>query len=125
MAFFGSAIVEHKLNRFDRFCMLFVSVMMFLLCKSYLAKMMAFMLGNKYERHMETIEELIVSEVKLCIDPSEEQFFRGIYPRFSEKLFLWNTSRELYHNCSYCHSCDWARYFLTSPENVDSDTGFN
>lgn len=125
MAFFGSTIVEHKLNRFDRFCMLFISVMMFLLCESYLAKMMAFMLGTKYERHMETIEELIASEINLCVDPSEAAFFRGINPRFSEKLHLWNTSRDLFPNCSYCHSCDWARYFLASPENLDSETGFN
>ncbi|KAL1381228.1 hypothetical protein pipiens_013613 [Culex pipiens pipiens] len=116
---------EHKLRRLDRFCMLFISIVVFLLCESYLIKMLTFMLDTKYERHLQTIDELIASDVPLCIDPTEESFYRSIDSGLVSKLHLENTSQELRCNCSYCHSCDWARYFVGSKENVDPATGFN
>lgn len=107
IVFFGTAIAEHKLPRFQRSMFLTLSIVVFLLSEAYLAKMFSYIMNERYESHLESLEEFERTTIPLCINFEVEEAYRNtilqISPNLHSRLVQRNDSKE-WHDMA---SCSW------------------
>lgn len=117
--FFGSATPEHQLKKVERFVVMSLAVIAFLLNEAYIAKMVSFMLNVRYEKHQETLNEFKNTSIPLCVidEPNQKTYskipiVRLIYKNFSE---MWYDD----DSCTWLVTYRMAELFLTSEHNHD------
>ncbi|EDS28473.1 conserved hypothetical protein [Culex quinquefasciatus] len=98
---------QHKLPRFQRSMFLTLSIVVFLLSEAYLAKMFSYIMNERYESHLESLEEFERTTIPLCINFEVEEAYRNtilqISPNLHSRLVQRNDSKE-WHDMA---SCSW------------------
>lgn len=109
---------------FERMLLLTLSILLFILMEAYQAKMISFILTNKYEPHMRTVEQFLQSPLPICTHSELVVSFLGTYSQdLARKTVLEAEQPTLQTNCSYFTLCETAyRYVHENTENFDSET---
>lgn len=86
---YGFLIDEYKMARIERFTLFSLTVILFLLCESYLAKLFQYLLNNQYEPHLETVEDLHASNYTIY---TESQYHlthvETLFPQLKNRIQL-------------------------------------
>ncbi|KAL1396264.1 hypothetical protein pipiens_010650 [Culex pipiens pipiens] len=129
MIFFGSGISQHKLKRLERLVFVCLIIILFLLCESYLAIMLSYMLNTKYQAHLQTLDELEQSTLSICLKPGEKPalfqlLFREIAPNLANRISAPNSPKRWYdiEYCTWMMRYETAEIFLASSSNLEKET---
>ncbi|EDS38893.1 conserved hypothetical protein [Culex quinquefasciatus] len=96
--FYGSLVNDHKMAKIERFTLFALSVILFLLCESYLAKLFQFLFNYQYEPHLESIDDLLTTN---HIINTEAPFFKihleRSYPQLQNRVHVLSEQTLLHH----------------------------
>lgn len=128
MIFFGSATAEHDLPRIERFVFHALTIVMFLLSESYLARMFSFILNVQYEPHLETLEDFERTTLPVCtnfeINDSYRYFVQNVSAKLLKRLIHRTDAKQWYDisACSWLVFNQMAEAFLEYKFNYDPIT---
>ncbi|KAL1378292.1 hypothetical protein pipiens_015676 [Culex pipiens pipiens] len=129
MIFFGSKTAGHKLKTLERLVLVCFLIHYFLLCESYLAIMLSYMLNTKYQTHLQTLDELEQSSLSICLGSENglaayKNFFNVVSPKLADRVVIKNFSKHWYdvESCSWVMRYEVAEVFLVSPSNHERGT---
>ncbi|EDS26964.1 conserved hypothetical protein [Culex quinquefasciatus] len=115
--------------RSERLLSASLTVIIFLLCESYLAIMVSYMLDVKYQDHLQTIDDLERSSISYCLKPGEDleiykRFFNVFSPTLVGRIIRPKTSNHWYdiESCTWMLRHEVAQVFLGSEQNYDRNT---
>lgn len=125
--FYGSLIREYEMAKIERFTLFALSVILFLLCESYLAKLFQFLFNYQYEPHLESIEDLLTTN---HVINTEAPFFKihleRSYPQLQNRVHVLSEPYLLLHPepdmilGTLCHT---AHSYALSRQNFHPGTG--
>lgn len=129
MIFFGSKTAGHKLTTLERLVLVCFMINFFLLCESYLAIMLSYMLNTKYQPHLQTLDELEQSSLSICLRSGKslaayKNFFNVVSPKLEDRVVIKNFSNHWYdvESCSWVMRYEVAEVFLVSSSNYERGT---
>lgn len=124
---YGVVIRDHDLTQVERFSLHLLIVILFILTESYQAKMIQFMVENKYEAHVSSMDEFLASDAVIhTYSTMYKTFLLLQFPQLlnSGKVIL--TPNETFTNQTSVvifTSCVAANAFVNSVDNIDPQTG--
>lgn len=109
-----------KIILLRRFCLHGLSIMTFVLSKSYLAKMLQFFFNSKYEPHISSMDEFTATNLIIsCPTELACYLLRFMYPKLSERIILESSAT----NVALYKLCEATFIYLNSVGNIDQETG--
>lgn len=126
MTFFGPAIAEHRMGCVERTTFCLLSVLLFVLCEAYLAKLLTFILTTRYEKHVQTLDEFIQSGISVLVDNSTVTFWKQYRPEILKRAVFIHRVPNLFDPrfLSYARlmNCVNAKVNVEALSNIDPVT---
>ncbi|KXJ83339.1 hypothetical protein RP20_CCG006094 [Aedes albopictus] len=85
---FGPPIAEHEMRFIERTTFCALSVLMFILCETYIAKMLAFMISMKYQPYFETVADFVESDIPTLMRNTSVEYWMRYRPELLETAAL-------------------------------------
>lgn len=124
---YGVVISDQNLTPIERFSLHLLLVIMFILTESYQAKMLQFIVENKYEGHVSSMDEFLASDAVIhTYSIMYRTFLLRQFPQLlhSDRVIL--TLNETFKNPTSVvifTSCVAANAYVGSVDNIDPQTG--
>lgn len=124
---YGVVINDQDLTLVERFTVHLLTVVLFMLTESYQAKMLQFIIENKYEHHISSMDEVLATGATIhTYSTAYRTFLLNQFPSLLESGRVVLTPQENFKNLTTVvlyTSCTAANTFVSSVNNIDPKTG--
>lgn len=124
---YGVVISDQDLTQVERYSLHLLIVILFILTESYQAKMIQFMVENKYEDHVSSVDEFLASDAVIhTYSTTYRTFLLRLFPQLLDSGKVILTPNETFSNQTSVvvyTSCVAANAFVNSVDNIDPRTG--